>query len=190
LRFPISKGFPLLWLAACCTVLRSRWCQSGVNITLLQRVALILVRVARVHLLCTDPVQEAYRRRSVYRSNDYETRCIRLTLSSTSSSFECTSSKPPAMHGRSGREGHQRSVLAPGQPIADPGSQTLWATLLRGPRHLREPLRGLGSVGAVRPSAGCLTRTVIGHPRRVSPNFMLVPPAQPQRSFRSGRTPR
>jgi hypothetical protein len=28
----ISKGGSLLWVAACCTVLRSRWCQSGVNI--------------------------------------------------------------------------------------------------------------------------------------------------------------
>jgi hypothetical protein len=45
----------------------------------MQRVALILVRVARVHLLCTAPVQEARRRRSVYRSNDYETRCILMT---------------------------------------------------------------------------------------------------------------
>jgi hypothetical protein len=30
----ISKGFSLLCLAKCCTVLRSRWCQSGVNISL------------------------------------------------------------------------------------------------------------------------------------------------------------
>ena len=28
----ISKPFALLWLALCCTVLRSRWCQSGINI--------------------------------------------------------------------------------------------------------------------------------------------------------------
>src|SRR5918995_30019 len=28
----ISKRFTLLWVAACCTVLRSRWCQSGVRI--------------------------------------------------------------------------------------------------------------------------------------------------------------
>jgi len=27
----MSKGFSLLCLAQCCTVLRSRWCQSGVN---------------------------------------------------------------------------------------------------------------------------------------------------------------
>ena len=31
----ISKRFPLLRFAACCTVLRSRWCRSGVNIALL-----------------------------------------------------------------------------------------------------------------------------------------------------------
>jgi hypothetical protein len=30
----ISKPIFLLCLALCCTVLRSRWCQSGVNITL------------------------------------------------------------------------------------------------------------------------------------------------------------
>src|SRR5215203_4528903 len=30
----ISKGFSFLCLAKCCTVLRSRWCQSGVNISL------------------------------------------------------------------------------------------------------------------------------------------------------------
>ena len=30
-----SKGFPLLRLAMRCTVLRSRWCQSGVNIILI-----------------------------------------------------------------------------------------------------------------------------------------------------------
>ena len=29
-----SRPVSLLWLAQCCTVLRSRWCQSGVNITL------------------------------------------------------------------------------------------------------------------------------------------------------------
>jgi hypothetical protein len=28
----ISKRFPFPWLAACCTVLRSRWCQSGVKL--------------------------------------------------------------------------------------------------------------------------------------------------------------
>jgi hypothetical protein len=28
---PISKGFPLLWLAVCCRALRSKWCQSGVR---------------------------------------------------------------------------------------------------------------------------------------------------------------
>jgi hypothetical protein len=30
----ISRLVSFLWLALCCTVLRSRWCQSGVNITL------------------------------------------------------------------------------------------------------------------------------------------------------------
>ena len=30
----ISKRFLLLWLALCCTVLRSRWYHSGINITL------------------------------------------------------------------------------------------------------------------------------------------------------------
>jgi hypothetical protein len=30
----ISRRLPLLWFAACCTVLLSRWCQSGVNTTL------------------------------------------------------------------------------------------------------------------------------------------------------------
>jgi hypothetical protein len=30
----IPKRLSLLWIAACCTVLRSRWCQSGVNIAL------------------------------------------------------------------------------------------------------------------------------------------------------------
>src|ERR671914_477050 len=29
---PISKGVSVLWVAECCTVLRSRWCQSGINI--------------------------------------------------------------------------------------------------------------------------------------------------------------
>jgi hypothetical protein len=29
----ISKPLSLLWLAQCCTVLRSRWYQSGINIT-------------------------------------------------------------------------------------------------------------------------------------------------------------
>jgi hypothetical protein len=28
---PISRRFSLLWVAACCTVLRSRWYQSGIN---------------------------------------------------------------------------------------------------------------------------------------------------------------
>jgi hypothetical protein len=28
---PISRRLSLLWVAACCAVLRSRWCQSGVN---------------------------------------------------------------------------------------------------------------------------------------------------------------
>jgi hypothetical protein len=27
----ISRRFPLLWAAACCTVLRSRWCQIGIR---------------------------------------------------------------------------------------------------------------------------------------------------------------
>jgi hypothetical protein len=27
----ISKGFSCPWLALCCTVMRSRWCQSGVK---------------------------------------------------------------------------------------------------------------------------------------------------------------
>src|SRR5215210_3865332 len=30
-KFPLSKGVPFLCLAPCCTVLRSRWCQSGVK---------------------------------------------------------------------------------------------------------------------------------------------------------------
>jgi hypothetical protein len=30
-KYRIFRGFSFLWLAACCTVLRSRWCQSGVN---------------------------------------------------------------------------------------------------------------------------------------------------------------
>jgi hypothetical protein len=33
-KSPISKGVSFLYLAACCTVLRSRWYQSGVNIAL------------------------------------------------------------------------------------------------------------------------------------------------------------
>jgi hypothetical protein len=32
-KCPISKLVSLLRFALCCTVLRSRWCQSGVNIT-------------------------------------------------------------------------------------------------------------------------------------------------------------
>jgi hypothetical protein len=32
-KFRISKGVSLLRVAACCTVLRSRWCQSGVRST-------------------------------------------------------------------------------------------------------------------------------------------------------------
>ena len=31
-KYPLSKGIPLLCLAEGCTVLRSRWYQSGVNI--------------------------------------------------------------------------------------------------------------------------------------------------------------
>jgi hypothetical protein len=31
----ISKRVSILWFAACCTVLRSRWYQSGINITLI-----------------------------------------------------------------------------------------------------------------------------------------------------------
>jgi hypothetical protein len=34
-KSPISKPLCFLWPAACCTVLRSRWCQSGVNIALM-----------------------------------------------------------------------------------------------------------------------------------------------------------
>jgi hypothetical protein len=30
-KYPLSKGVPLLLLAESCTVLRSRWCQSGVK---------------------------------------------------------------------------------------------------------------------------------------------------------------
>jgi hypothetical protein len=30
----ISKGIFFLWFAVCCTVLRSRWSQSGVNVIL------------------------------------------------------------------------------------------------------------------------------------------------------------
>ena len=30
-KFPLFKRFSFLPFAACCTVLRSRWCQSGVN---------------------------------------------------------------------------------------------------------------------------------------------------------------
>jgi hypothetical protein len=33
-KLRISKGLSLLRLALCCTVLRSRWCQSGVNMIL------------------------------------------------------------------------------------------------------------------------------------------------------------
>jgi hypothetical protein len=36
-KSPISRRFSLLWLAACCTVLRSRWCQSGVKLPLSKR---------------------------------------------------------------------------------------------------------------------------------------------------------
>jgi hypothetical protein len=32
-KSPISKGVSFLYLAACCTVLRSRWYQGGINIT-------------------------------------------------------------------------------------------------------------------------------------------------------------
>jgi hypothetical protein len=53
-KYPLSKGFSLLCLALCCSVLRSRWCQSGVN----------------YHL------------------------CIRVTLSSASSTYESKSGKP------------------------------------------------------------------------------------------------
>jgi hypothetical protein len=31
-KSPISKPFTFLRLAECCTVLRSRWCQSGINL--------------------------------------------------------------------------------------------------------------------------------------------------------------
>jgi len=30
-KSPIPKRLSLLWVAACCTVLRSQWCQSGVK---------------------------------------------------------------------------------------------------------------------------------------------------------------
>src|SRR5919106_2170925 len=30
----VFRGVSFLWFAPCCTVLRSRWCQNGVNITL------------------------------------------------------------------------------------------------------------------------------------------------------------
>jgi hypothetical protein len=30
----IPRRLPLLWVAACCTVVRSRWYQSGINVTL------------------------------------------------------------------------------------------------------------------------------------------------------------
>ena len=30
-NYRIPKRLSLLWVAACCTVLRSRWCQSGVK---------------------------------------------------------------------------------------------------------------------------------------------------------------
>jgi hypothetical protein len=33
-KSPMSKGVSLPWLALCCTVLRSRWYQSGINNTL------------------------------------------------------------------------------------------------------------------------------------------------------------
>jgi hypothetical protein len=39
-KSPISKPFSLLWLAQCCTVLRSRWCQSGVRSVCITRGAL------------------------------------------------------------------------------------------------------------------------------------------------------
>jgi hypothetical protein len=32
-KSPISKGITFLHIAACCTVLRSRWCQNGVRST-------------------------------------------------------------------------------------------------------------------------------------------------------------
>jgi hypothetical protein len=32
LQSPIFKGFSFLWIAPGCTVLRSRWCQSGANV--------------------------------------------------------------------------------------------------------------------------------------------------------------
>ena len=51
-KCPISKGFSFLRFAPCCTVLRSRWCQSGVNITLYLRRAVVqlnfFVRIGRV----------------------------------------------------------------------------------------------------------------------------------------------
>jgi hypothetical protein len=34
-KYCISKPVSILSFAQCCTVLRSRWCQSGVNIALL-----------------------------------------------------------------------------------------------------------------------------------------------------------
>jgi hypothetical protein len=33
-KSPISKGVSFLWFALCCTVLRSRWYQNGINIAL------------------------------------------------------------------------------------------------------------------------------------------------------------
>src|SRR5215213_11017365 len=37
----IDKPVPLLCLAQCCTVLRSQWCQSGVNFSLVDYASLI-----------------------------------------------------------------------------------------------------------------------------------------------------
>ncbi len=51
----ISKQLSLLRLAACCTVLRSRWCQSGVNCTLVstshRRPPLVLMSPHRASLV-------------------------------------------------------------------------------------------------------------------------------------------
>jgi hypothetical protein len=51
----ISKRFSLLWLAQCCTILRSRWYQSGIKLRSLQRLAVRLAHnLAGAHTLARE----------------------------------------------------------------------------------------------------------------------------------------
>jgi hypothetical protein len=53
-KSPISKRLSPLWFAACCAVLRSRWYQSGINMTLVSAWAGLLLRQHVLERLLAD----------------------------------------------------------------------------------------------------------------------------------------